>query len=84
MLTKAMTSAQSAAPIVSDSSTHPGQLLVTGFVNAPSDFGSAQLVGNAQLVQGNVVTPDLSEGFRKLQHVVQYFQAKVAEFQNSQ
>ena len=91
MLTEAMTSAQSAAPIVSDSSTHPGQLLVTGSVvhestNIEADIAALHLqLADCQLTARREISDLMSQlkAAIQRQHVVQYLQAKLAEVQHS-
>ena len=91
MLTEAMTSAQSAAPIVSDSSTHPGQLLISGSVvhestNIEADIAALHLqLADCQLTARREIS-DLTSQLKaaiQRQHVVQNLQAKLAEVQNS-
>ena len=91
MLTKAMTSAQSAAPIVSDSSTHPGQLLLTGSVvhestNIEADIAALHLqLADCQLTARLEISDLMSQlkAAIQRQHVVQHLQAKLAEVEHS-
>ena len=91
MLTEAMSSAQSAAPIVSDSSTHPGQLLVTGSVvkestNIKADIAALHFqLADCQLTARREISDLMSQlkAAIQRQHVVQHLQAKLAEVQHS-
>ena len=91
MLTKAMTSAQSAAPIASDSSTHPGQLPVTGSVvhestNIEADIAALHFqLADCQLTARREISDLMSQlkAAIQRQHVVQHLQAKLAEVEHS-